>query len=254
MLGGGSKAEGPIIFRDNGPWIELGMELNHPEYPADGFGYDGRTTLVHRFPASNLSGFGQVIFPELGYFLGAHDRLLQDGLFGGVLRTSWALLFLDPEKDKLRYRGLKKKRGRELHLLEYKLAKVQDGSVTVMFYFEPDTYRHVLTKYNILDTRNRLEGKMVATGSGGSEFQGFSTLFKFSQSSFLTPGSEIGKRVHDLEEHFSDFRKVDGLDLPLSWSVRLRREIYPFEVSTDHSQNQRVTQWQISLSEIRHPR
>jgi hypothetical protein len=236
MLPSGTKAQGPLKLQDTGSRLDLSMNLDNPEYPADGFSFDGKKVLIVNFNPSSTSGFDRVTFPELGYFLGLHEGIVEKNIFGGVLRTSWALLSLNPKKDKLKYRGLKKDGSRKFHALEYKIPNIPDGSVTATLYFDPETYRHVLTRYKIVDTTQRTETRTVAVRGG------------VTTRNVSVPRN----KNHELLERFSDFQEVDGLDLPHTWSIELRREIYPLEVKPNSHLSQRLARWDLSLTSITH--
>lgn len=237
MLPSGTKAKGPLKLQDTGERLDLSMRLDNPEYPTDGFSFDGKKVLISNFNPNSTSGFDRITFPELGYFLGLHEGIVEKNIFGGVLRTSWALFSLNPKKDKLKYRGLKKDGSRKFHALEYKVPNIPDGSIIATFYFDPETYRHVLTRYKIVDTTQRTETRTVATGRGNVTTRNVSVP---------------RNKNHELLERFSDFQKVDGLDLPRTWSIELRREIYPLEVKPNSHQGQRQAQWTFSFTSITH--
>jgi hypothetical protein len=83
------------------------------------------------------------------------DQIVYEGLIGGALTTSWALLNLDENKSRLNFDGEKKVDGRPAYQLTYHSKKKDD--LTVHLYFDTEHYRHVMTTYTIT----------LASGLGG---------------------------------------------------------------------------------------
>ena len=88
-----------------------GMNLNSNDYPQDRFGFDGKETKV----GYTRPGVRSVI----GGFIYSYKELLKEGLLGGTLTSSWALLNNDPRKAKISYDGTKKIDDKETHVLSY---------------------------------------------------------------------------------------------------------------------------------------
>jgi hypothetical protein len=131
---------------------------------------DGKKTSVIPVGSGMRSGFG--------VFVMVHDEILTEGLWGGTLSTGWALTHLDERRAKLEDRGMKKVNGRQLRRVDYVPKKTSD--LVIQLYFEPDTFRHVMTVYAI-------------EANPAAPFR--------------------------LEERFSDFKKVDDLTLPTRWFI-----------------------------------
>jgi hypothetical protein len=83
----------------------------------------------------------------LARFVNSQDFIVKEGLLGGELSTAWALQNLDHSRVKLGYIGLKKVDGHELQCIEYLSKGTSDMSVKL--YFDPETYRHVMTVYSV---------------------------------------------------------------------------------------------------------
>lgn len=81
----------------------------------------------------------------LGELLNNHPQVLKEGLVGGVLGTSWALLDVAGREPRLQYRGTKKIDGKEVHVLGY--TSKRPTLVTVNLYFDAETFSHVRTTY-----------------------------------------------------------------------------------------------------------
>ena len=121
---------------------------------------------------------------------------MKEGLLGGTLTTAWALLDVAGRAPGLDYRGVKRVDGRSLHEVTY--APRESSDLTVLLYFEADSFRHVMTKYSVIQP----------VGMG------------------RTPGQSPGLREtrHTLVERFGEFRVVDGLTLPHSYSIEYALE------------------------------
>ncbi len=127
------------------------------------------------------------------------DRIIREGLWGGVLSTNWALLYAEQRRAKLSYEGLKKVNGQELDELYYTPAKHSD--LRISLYFEPETFRHAMTVYSLTISP------------------------QISTSDIETAGQK--ETTYRLEERFSEFKTFDGLALPTRWEVQFAEDI-PF--------------------------
>ena len=124
------------------------------------------------------------------------------------------MLDLKARQAKAKYEGVKKIDGRELHDLTYVPNKSSSGSdLTIHLYFEPDTFRHVMTVY-------RMRTRIVPGASWEA----------------------TDETIETVEERFSDFRTVDGITLPGTWEIRYHRE--PGETSE--------LQWQVVFDRFTH--
>jgi hypothetical protein len=149
----------------------------------------------------------------------AQDAILKEGLWGGVISDSWALLDVPGRQPKLTYDGLKKVDGRELHRLTYQPHKGTD--LKIQLFFEPDTFHHVMTTY-LLEVGNNV-GKTILD----------SATLKADRTT--------------LEERFDTFTTVEGVTLPTHWTFQYTRElptgatsIFSWEVKEENIQ-QNVT-------------
>jgi hypothetical protein len=121
---------------------------------------------------------------------------LKEGLIGGTLSTAWPLLRMDQTQPKLDYRGLKKVDGRQLHEVGYRPRK-GSGELKVSLFFDPETFRHVRTKYS---------------------FEIGATIGTRDNSNMNT------ESYYTVTEDFEDFRAVDGLTLPHKYRVQFSAE------------------------------
>lgn len=182
------------------------FQFASPHYPGEQFVYDGNKGMVAMVDQTSRS--------RLGSFLFLQEEILREGLFGGVLSTAWPLLQLQNTRPGLKYEGLKKIDGHQLHEISYIPRKrSESGELTIHLYFEPETYHHVLTVYTV------------------TTLHGSQTLSDPNQTTTI------------VEERFGDFQLVDGLTLPRHWDIRYRVE--PQNLAQEY-------QWDVSLTQIGH--
>ncbi len=126
-------------------------------------------------------------------FLQAQQALLNEGLLGGELTTAWALLDVDGRNPRLKLRGLKNVEGVELYELDYRIRK-GGSDLTNKLYFEPQTYHHVLSTYEV----------QIAAPMGANP----------------TDSARQRPSRFKLEERFGGFQDFDGFTLPSTWTVQ----------------------------------
>jgi len=175
------------------------------QYPGEQWVFDGKETAVALTAPGARS--------SIGNFVHRYPELLREGLLGGSVMTSWSLLDLDARQPKLKYDGLKKVDGRELHQLTYVPKKGASG-LQIRMFFEPETFHHVKTMY------------MMEVGAGVG-------------AGAVDHPDEVRYFV---EENFSDFQTVDGITLPAVWTIR-------YEVQPSASA---VLQWSMKLQRFKH--
>ncbi len=152
------------------------MYFNAPAYTGEQFKFDGSTAFV----ADNDQARFQRV--NLAFFMYRHEVILKEGLWGGIWNAAWPLYDLAARSAELKYEGLKKVDGKKL--LEYRyIPKHAERELTVHLVFDPETFRHVQSVYEI-------------TGPVGN-----------------VPALTVS-------ETFGDFRDERGLMLPHSWDIR----------------------------------
>ena len=189
IAGGSGQIPGPILAvsdkeRMSVRFASQGATNHYGEH----FLFDGEDAEV-------LRAF-QGGFSNLGEFILTNAVLLREGLLGGVVFANWALLDVDGRQPKLKYAGLKKQDGVELHRLDYKPNK-GGGKLNIELYFDPETYRHVRTRY---------------------EFE-----IPAPQSTRPEESADFQPSLIAVTEMFSNFREVDGVFLPANWLIRYDR-------------------------------
>ena len=199
------SSEGVGMLVSDARRLSIALKPSDTQYPGEQFVFDGSKSLIALIAPSTRS--------MLGEFLYSHDAILRDGLLGGSLMTTWALLDVNGRKATIKFDGLKKIDGRNLYEISY-IPHKADADLLIHLYFEPDTFRHVKTMYD------------------------FSVSPSFSHNQ-LRHGSYSRYRV---EENFSDFRVTDGLTLPSKWTLRCTAE----------SDRTLSIEWQVTADTIMH--
>lgn len=185
------SAQGRIVLASAGGKNFWGLSTNRPEYPSEKFAFDGKKTQV---------GFVQLgVRSVLGNFVLSNKMILEEGLLGGTLNSSWALLDMANRRAKLSFEGTKKINEREAYVIGY--SAKGGGDVNVNLYFDEETFNHVRTEY-----------RRTSSASIGARPEDSSR--------------NIETRLR-VTEDFSEFKPEGGLNLPhnyrLSYTVEGQR-------------------------------
>lgn len=187
--GGKGQSGGASLIASEGEMNLLKMVFQaSPTYPHELFSYDGKSFgALHLRPNARS---------PLGEFFMSHDTLFKQGLVGGALTTSWALLNVAGRNPRLDYEGTKKIGDRQTHELRYMPRKGSD--MKIKLFFDAETFQHVRSEYE----------HTLAAALGGR---------------ISTGGASAGKNEvrYKLVEDFSDFRKEGGLMLPHNYKLTL---------------------------------
>jgi hypothetical protein len=197
VQGGNGVVQGPAVFESEGRKIALKATFNYPEYPGELLGFDGEKVRTPYVSPGRRSRLGDLVFE--------FEIVLREGLFGAALSTASPLFDLSGRKALLDYEGVKKINGRDLHQLLYR-ARRDAPNMTIRLYFEPDTFRHVMTIYDV-SAGGTLGGNPDDPAQRGS----------------ARIQAAAANRLR-IEETFSDFKPSSGLMLPTSWKVRFSTE------------------------------
>jgi hypothetical protein len=194
-VGNRAKMAGPAMLLAEGNKLRTEINFGHPQYAREALIRSGEKLDIAYVSPGARSRLGSTLWD---FF----PRLVQEGLYGGILSTDWALLDLDKRQAKIRYHGLKKFEGRKLHRLEYRPKNGVDYRIRI--YFEPETYRHVASRYRLTLPAGMGRGLVDIRGGAFGAGSG--------------PADKIRIR---LTETFSDFKEVDGLTLPHRYRIAL---------------------------------
>jgi len=183
VKGSAVPMSGKAVILSEGDKSLWGMNLNSNDYPQDRFGFDAKDTKV---------GFSRPgVRSVLGGFILSYKELLKEGLLGGSLLSSWALLNTDARKAKISYDGTKKIDDKETHVLSYTPKSGSDLSIKM--YFDAKTFRHVRTEY--IRIISAAQGRTIDSSA--------------AQSS----------DYYRLTENFSDFQTSSTITIPKTYKI-----------------------------------
>src|SRR5450755_65182 len=227
-VGGGGELQGTSALVSEGRKAVVMIKLTNGDYRGEQFVTDGDKVSV----AATASNHRRSSFGE---FVHSQDQIVREGLIGGALTTAWALLNLAENQPKLTFDGEKKADGRTAYQLTYHSKKKDD--LTVHLYFEPETYRHIMTTYSVT----------LASGLGGpspslSDQAGLTTPSTSVQGADATQSSKQKESRYTIEERFSDFRTADGLTLPAKDAIHFTEEL--------QNGTTNVYEWDLALDEV----
>lgn len=195
--GGAGQGVGNMQMATEANKLRLQVNLNTQNYTGEDFICDGSHLKIAGFVYGKES--------MLGAFVDQRQELLKEGLFGGVLSTGWPLLDLANRKAKIKYNGLKKIGDKDVLELRYE-PKKSSGDVQIRFYFDPVTYRHVMTIYEAL----------IPVKAAVSINPNANTAKNGQQS-------QEGHQL--LKETFGGFKTLDGITLPSTWAIELTNDM-----------------------------
>jgi hypothetical protein len=220
LVGGHADMSGPAITAAEGSKEMFLIDFNFKQYPREALGYDGQKIYAPRVVADSRT--------RLGDFLNTYDQIFREGLLGGTLSTAWALLNLESHQAELKSAGMKKVEGKEVYRLDYR-PKRGAGDLKISLYFDAETYRHVMTTYDLSSS--------APIGSGPD-------LDAFSGARSTQSAGQLPTR-YKLQETFSDFRTVDDLTLPAHWNIQL---------TTEQGAKTSIWEWDMTFKDIMHNR
>ena len=197
---------GRIVIAAAGEKNFWGMNLNSTDYPMEKFSFDGNKAKVGFTRTGGRSVLGGFVF--------SNNSLLEEGLLGGTLSHSWAMLSMADRKAKISYDGTKKIDGKEAYVLGYSPKGGTD--VDIKLYFDKETFRHIRTEY-----------KRVSSAGIGSTPEASS---RYSENRIT------------LTEDFSDFKTEGKLTLPHGYRI-----LY---LTTGTSNGSTEIEWTFNLTEF----
>ncbi len=175
---------GKFIIASSTEGALFGINLDSNTVRLDKFSYDGKKMRIG-FIQPGVRSF-------LGGFILSYDTVLKEGLLGGTLSSSWALLNVESRKAKLKYDGTEKIDGTETYIVEFEPKGGAD--ISIKMYFDVKKFQHLRTEYS------RVIGARL--GRGGVDSSGRETETRYK-----------------LIEDFSNFKKFGELTLPSSYKI-----------------------------------
>lgn len=171
-------AAGRIVMASQDGKLFYGMMFSSPTYPHEKIIFDGSKTHVAAVNAGNRSVFGN--------FVQSSSDIVSHRVFGGVLLSSWFLHSNPEARGKLKYEGVKKISGKEVHAVSYMPRGGSDVETTL--FFDATTFHHVRSEYK--RTNSAGIGRTIDDSARQSE-----------------------SRLRLIED-FSDFKEFEGMTLP----------------------------------------
>ena len=190
LVGGGGFIEGSWGRVSEQQKSNFVMKFNSGDWRGEQFVFDGKKTYVAALTASQRRSV-------FGDFVRSQDYILKEGLLGGELSTAWTLANLETSRPKLSFGGIKKIDGKDVYDLEYHAKHSSD--LQIHLYFDPATYHHVKTVY-----------RMAIVPNVGND---------------ITQSSIQHEIRYTLEERFGDFKAVNGMTLPSTYSIEYTEEL-----------------------------
>ena len=217
LVGGSGEANGKSVMVSDGDKFLIQLKVNTQQYNGEQFTTNGNKTFV-------AGTYQDKSRSEFGTFLRSEDLPLREGLLGGVLTTDWSLLDLSGRKAKLQFDGLKNVDGTQLYAVKYRPKKNTDMDVTL--FFDPETYRHVLTIYtanvNVGLGQSGQADVLAAPPEVASNAKGGG--FNPQDGADVNSARQQVTRYR-VEERFSDFKTTDGVTLPSHYDLRFQEEL-----------------------------
>ena len=156
-----------------GSKMAIVMGFNNLDYPGEHFAFDGKNVTVTNMQPGVKS--------PVADFIHRYNRIMTNGMLGGVFSNAWPLLDIKTNKPNMKLRKTKVD-GSELYEIEYR-PRSNHGEMRIRLFFDPETYRHVRTEYKV--------------------------------------STRIGERdLYDtLTEKFENFKKAGDLTLPHNYTI-----------------------------------
>jgi len=198
LQGMAGKMSGIAALTSQGSKIFLNMKFDDVNYPGEYFAYDGKSVSVNNIQPGVRTPLADFIF--------AYNKVMKNGMFGGVFSNAWPLLNIKTSKPSYMNVRKTKVEGKELYELEYR-PRDRHGDMKIRIFFETDTYRHVRTEYKVsLDND-------ASTGTYGNPED------DYERDIPAISGMVTGSTYYTLVEKFGDFKEVGALTMPHSYSL-----------------------------------
>jgi hypothetical protein len=216
LVGGVGVLDGQAVIVSEDRKMQYMLKFANTQYGGERFIFNGDKAQI----AANTAGQTRSSF---GSFVYNYDAALRDGLLGGALNSSWALLNVQDRKAKITYEGLRNIDGMSLHDLHYRPKK--SGDLDIHLYFDSETFRHVLTVYTLT-----IKPQLAHHDPGINDVASPQKATIDSPARESTDSSEImnarqQETRYRLEERFGNFNKFDGLMLPSHYDVHFTQEM-----------------------------
>ena len=190
---GYQNQRGTFTLVSQGP--QMGIIMRFPDinnYPGEHFAYDGKDVTVANFALGRKSPIAE--------FIHRYNKIMKNGMLGGVLSNTWPLLDVKSNKPRTMKVSKTKMGDVELYALEYR-PRDDHGDMKIRMYFDMKTYRHVCTEYTV---RTQNDVSMGLNPPVGTD---------------MGIGLMASETVYTLVENFYDFKEVGALTLPHGYTL-----------------------------------
>lgn len=196
LRAGGVGGDGKIVISSEARKFLLGMSFQIPNYRLETIVFDGKDYKISYVMNNARSQLGNYIF--------RYSEILKEGLLGGVLSTGWALRRLSETGAKIRLDGTKKIKSetgdseteRDAYVINYIPRSGSDTEVRI--FIDKENFQHLRTEYR----------RIISALQGP------------------TPDASASRRERReiLIEDFSNFKRVNNLNLPQRYKIYLMIE------------------------------
>src|SRR5215469_13746073 len=205
-VGGTADLAGNGMLISEGRSLRLTFQYPALQYPGEQFVFDGKAVSIGMISPGVRSQLGNYIF--------VNDYLVKDGLLFGALSTNWFFGDLDV-KARFDLSGPKKVDGKSVYEIRY-VPRKGATNLTAYFDFDSETFRHVRSQFKAEVAPTNVDQKI----------------------------SDSAETIrYTITEQFGDFKQVDGLTLPHS---------YTLDFSIDSPDGGFVGSWDYLIKEIVH--
>jgi hypothetical protein len=151
-------------------------------YPQESIAYDGSDVTTSFVSPGRRTPFADFVL--------ANNALMKNGMLAGALTSGWVVGATGDGVPKMSYGGLSDREGVKLHELR---VTPKGTKMTVKFFFEPETFRHVRSEY----------------------------LLELAAAMGANPNDSAGQRSsrYKLVETFGGFKEESGLTLPHTYAI-----------------------------------
>jgi len=187
------KMLGTSMLLSQGNKICIALGFSDTNYEGEYFAYDGKDVTV--------KNVGPGVKTPLADFLFTYNKIMKNGMLGGIFSNAWPLLNI--KRSKPTYMNVRSTRldGKDVYELEYR-PKDRHGDMKIRMFFETDTYRHIRTEYKVSLDNDASHGTRGETNNV-----------------WAVSGMVTGSTIFTLTEKFDDFKEIGFLTLPHSYAI-----------------------------------
>ena len=193
-----AKMNGFASFVSQGTKTSLVMKFPDPNYPEEHFAYDGKSVTVQNIQPGIKTPFAD--------FIVVYNKIMKNGLLGGVFSNAWPLLDIKRSKPSFMEVSKKTVDKTELYMLEYR-PKDRHGDMKIRMFFDQETFRHVRTEYKVSLNNDASSGTYGDPDADGD--RDIPAIY----------GLGTGSTFYTLVEKFGNFKEVGPLTMPHSYEL-----------------------------------